>query len=231
MKSDSLAFPLALAPSRYMVRVFGWMSAALGVTALSAFVVAGTPALAALILGNQLAFFGLLFLELGMVIYLTRSMEKMSLPAVQGAFLGYSVVNGLTLSVVFLVFTAESLASTFVITAGMFGATAAYGYFTRADLSRLGSLLVMALFGLIIAGVVNLFWANSALYWGTSVVGVLVFVGLTAYDMQKLKFMSTSGEAGTAEAEGKQAIRGALALYLDFLNMFLYLLRLFGRRR
>lgn len=234
MDTQSLVVSTSAAQSWFLTRVFGWMSLALAVTAATSFGVAATPALVQLIVGNPWAFWGLLILELVTVVYLTRNLGRMSLATAQGAFLGYAVVNGLTLSLIFLVYTAGSLASTFVVTAGMFGATAAYGYFTKADLSRWGSVLLMGLFGLILAGVVNLFWANSALYWLTTVLGILIFTGLTAYDLQRLKRLRETAAEGTGdveEAEGKLALLGALLLYLDFINMFLYLLRLLGRRK
>jgi FtsH-binding integral membrane protein len=145
-------------------------------------------------------------------------------------FAGYSVLNGLTLSVIFFAFTTESIASVFFISAGTFAAMSAFGYFTKKDLTKLGNILIMALVGLIIASLVNMFMNSETLYWISSYVGVLIFVGLIAYDTQKLKKLNVIGNEGTDE-DKKEAIIGALTLYLDFINLFLFLLRIFGRRR
>ena len=145
-------------------------------------------------------------------------------------FFLYSALTGITFSVIFVIYTSESLASTFLITAGTFGAMSFYGYVTKKDLTSIGNLCFMGLIGVIIASVVNLFFPSSFLYTVTTYIGVLVFVGLTAYDTQKIKQMGPSVQTGT-EAERKASIIGALRLYLDFINLFLMLLRLFGRRR
>ena len=145
------------------------------------------------------------------------------------SFLAYSFLNGLTLSVVFLAYTKSSIASTFFVTAGTFAAMSLYGYFTKKDLSSWGNLFFMALIGLIIATIVNVFWANTTLYWITTYAGVLIFVGLTAYDTNRIKQMLANQEVN--EGTQKLALLGALTLYLDFINMFLYLLRIFGDRR
>jgi FtsH-binding integral membrane protein len=145
-------------------------------------------------------------------------------------FLAYAVTNGVTLACIFLMYTKSSIASTFFVSAGTFGAMSAYGYATKRDLTGLGSFCMMGLFGLIIASVVNLFLGSPMIYWLTTFMGVIVFVGLTAYDTQKIKQLNIIGNEGTDE-DRKEAIHGALVLYLDFINLFLYLLRLFGRRR
>jgi FtsH-binding integral membrane protein len=145
-------------------------------------------------------------------------------------FVGYSALTGLTLSVIFLVYTAESLATTFFVTAGTFGLMSAYGYVTKRDLTGLGSFLMMGLIGMVLASVVNMFFNNSTVYWITTYIGILIFVGLTAYDTQKIKQMSALGLEG-GEMEQKGAIMGALRLYLDFINLFLLLLRLMGNRK
>jgi len=180
--------------------------------------------------GNQIVFFGLILSELALVFYLSFRIAKMSVQAASVAFVVYSLLNGLTLSIIFLAFTAGSLASTFFVTAGTFGFMSAYGYFTKTDLTRIGNICFMALIGLILATVVNIFWNNSALYWITTYVGVLIFVGLTAYDTQKIKRIGQMVDEGSDEGK-KAAVMGALALYLDFINLFLMLLRIFGRRR
>ena len=171
-------------------------------------------------------FFVLIFAELGMVFYLSARIEKMQPTTATGLFLGYSVLNGLTLSTIFLAYTRTSIAGTFLITAGMFAALAVYGLVTRRDLSGLGSFLFMGLIGVILASIVNIFLKSPALYWGISMIGVLVFIGLTAYDVQRIKHIGEQGIMAQGEvAIHKGAIIGALALYLDFINLFLMLLR------
>jgi FtsH-binding integral membrane protein len=145
-------------------------------------------------------------------------------------FIAYSALNGLTLSLIFVIYTAESIASTFFITAGTFAVMSIYGYTTKADLSKWGNLLFMGLVGILIASVVNIFLQDEMLYWITTYAGVLIFVGLTAYDTQKIKATNIIGNEGT-EDDSKEAIMGALTLYLDFINLFLYLLRIFGRKK
>ncbi|HNL40564.1 MAG TPA: Bax inhibitor-1/YccA family protein [Saprospiraceae bacterium] len=214
----------------FMSRVYAWMSLALVITALVSLVTASTPAIFQVIFGNRLIFYGLLIGEIALVVWLSAAIGRMSASQATLLYLGYSALNGLTLSVIFLVYTAGSIFSTFLITAGTFAAMSLYGYFTKRDLTSLGNLLLMALIGLIIASVVNIFWQNSTFYWITTYAGVLIFTGLVAYDTQKIKNMNELGNEGTEE-DRKEAIMGALALYLDFINLFLYLLRLFGSRR
>ncbi|QIP15899.1 Bax inhibitor-1/YccA family protein [Spirosoma aureum] len=214
----------------FMTQVYGWMTVALLVTATISIWVASSPAVLELIFGNRLVFYGLLIGEVLLVMYLSAAVQRVSAQMAMAMFLGYAVMNGLTLSCIFLLYTGGSIASTFFVTAGTFGAMSAYGYFTKRDLTSWGGFLMMALIGLIIASVVNLFWQNETLYWIATYAGVLIFVGLTAYDTQKIKEMNIIGNVGTDE-DRKEAIMGALRLYLDFINMFLYMLRLFGRRR
>ncbi len=229
--------PITLTPediqreqASFITKVYGWMSGALFITAAVAMFVASTPALVQVIFGNRLVFYALLFGELALVGWLSLAVQRMSAATATAAFIGYAALNGLTLAVIFLVFTAGSIASTFLITAGTFGAMSLYGYTTKRDLTTLGNLLMMALFGLIIASIVNWFWSNSTLYWIITYAGVLIFVGLVAYDTQKIKNMNIIGNEGTEE-DRKEAIMGALTLYLDFINLFLFLLRIFGRRK
>ena len=172
----------------------------------------------------------LIILELGLVIGISAGINKLSSTAASGLFFLYSALNGVTLSLVFLVYTQESITTTFLITAGTFGAMSFYGFVTKKDLTSIGNLAFMALIGIIIASIVNMFFASSMLYTIISYGGVLIFVALTAYDTQKLKKMGQKLEAGS-ETERKTAILGALRLYLDFINLFLFLLRIFGRRR
>ncbi len=214
----------------FINRVYAWMGGALLLTALVAMVTASSPALLQLIFGSKFLFYGLLFGELGLVWYLSSSIQRMSASAATAWFLGYAFLNGLTLSFIFLLYTAASLAGTFFVTAATFGAMSLYGYYTKKDLTTWGNLLLMALIGLILASVVNWFFNNETLYWITTYVGIIIFVGLVAYDTQKIKNMNIIGNEGTEE-DHKEAIMGALALYLDFINLFLYMLRLLGRRK
>jgi FtsH-binding integral membrane protein len=214
----------------FLARVYGWMSFALLITAVTAWMVVAMPALTQAIFGSRSTIMGLFIAELALVMGLTWGINKISASLATFGFFVYSILNGLTLSVIFLVYTASSIASTFVITATMFGVLSIYGFVTKRDLTGFGHFLMMALIGLVIASVVNLFVASNMLYWITSYVGVFVFVGLTAYDTQKIKRLNAQEFAGE-EQERKVAILGALALYLDFINLFLYLLRFFGRRK
>ncbi|WP_400191843.1 Bax inhibitor-1/YccA family protein [Hymenobacter sp. B81] len=216
--------------ARFMTQVYGWMAGALALTGGVAMVVGGSAELQELVFGNRLVFWGLLLLEVFVVGWLSARIFAMPARQAVGAFAAYLVLNGLTLGLVFMVYTTGSLASTFFVTAGTFGAMSLYGYFTRTDLSSWGNLLFMALIGLVIASLVNLFWANEMLYWITTYVGVLLFVALTAYDTQKVKQLAFIG-LDDEETDRKAAVLGALTLYLDFVNLFLYLLRLFGRRK
>jgi len=214
----------------FITKVYSWMTLALVITAVVAMLTASSPALINLIFGNRIGFWVLVLGQLGLVMYLSSAINRMSATVATAAFIVYSVVTGLVLSSIFVLYTASSIAATFFVTAGTFGAMSMYGYYTKRDLTKLGSLLVMALIGLIIASVVNIFWANSTLYWITTYAGVLIFVGLIAYDTQKIKAMNIIGNEGTEE-DRKEAIMGALTLYLDFINLFLYLLRLLGSRK
>ncbi len=207
-----------------------WMAWGLVVTAVVAAGVANSPSLVRAMFGNPVLLIGLIVAELAMVVGLSAGVRRLSPTAAAALFLVYSALNGLTLSVVFLVYTTASVSTTFFVTAGMFGAMAAYGYLTRRDLTRIGSLCFMALIGLILASVVNWFLASPGLYWLITYGGIAIFVGLTAYDVQKLRAIATSVEGDEALLR-KSAILGALALYLDFINLFLLLLRVLGRRR
>ncbi|MBK7441234.1 MAG: Bax inhibitor-1/YccA family protein [Chitinophagales bacterium] len=221
---------IQLEQARFMTRVYTWMAFALTITGAIAYIVAGTPSLVYAIVSNQLLFFGLIIAEIVLVGYLATAVAKMSAQRATALFIGYAVLNGLTLSVIFLAYTLGSIASTFFVTAGTFGIMSAYGYFTKKDLTSMGNLLMMALLGLIIASVVNIFLKSEMLYWIATYAGILIFVGLTAYDTQKIKNMNIIGNEGTEE-DRKEAVMGALILYLDFINLFLMLLRLFGRRK
>lgn len=206
------------------------MSVALIITGLVAIWTASNAALMGFLLEGQWTFIGLIILEFVLVAYLVLWIKNMSSQMAALVFILYSMVNGFTLSVIFLIYTADSIASTFFITAGTFAVMSAYGYFTKSDLSRLGNILLMGLMGLIIASVVNVFFQDETLYWITTYAGVLIFTGLIAYDTQKLKELNIIGNEGTDE-DRKEAIIGALTLYLDFINLFLKLLRILGRRK
>jgi len=216
----------------FLAKVFNWMAIGLGLTGITAFMVANSEAAKQLIFGNKIVFYGLILGELGMVIYLSARIQKISAQAATGLFVAYSVLNGATLAAIFLAYTATSIASTFFIAAGMFVGMAAYGTVTKKDLSSMGSFLFMGLIGMIIAAVVNMIIGSSMISWVISAVGVLVFTGLTAYDVQKISRIGANGIMDSGEAAiRKGAIMGALALYLDFINLFLSLLHLLGDRR
>jgi hypothetical protein len=216
--------------SRFLVKVYGWMAAALTITGLVAIFTAMTPSLIGLIFSNRIGFWILLGLQFGIVWYLSARIEKMSATTAVAAFILYSVITGFVLSMIFLVFTAASIASTFFVTAGTFAFMSILGYYTKTDLTSFGRILMMALVGLILASIVNFFMESSTLYWITTYAGVLIFTGLIAYDTQKKKNMNIIGNEGTDE-DKKEAILGALTLYLDFINLFLFLLRILGNRK
>lgn len=214
----------------FINKVYAWMCLALAITGFVALRTVSSEAMMNLILGSQFVLMGLFIVEIGLVVWMVSAINRISSNMAIGLFLLYSALNGLTLSVLLLIYTGASVATTFFITAGTFGAMSAYGYFTKKDLTSWGNLLFMALIGMIIASVVNIFWHNSALYWLVTYAGVLIFVGLTAYDTQKIKKMSLELDIESEEGR-KGAIMGALALYLDFINLFILLLRIFGNRR
>lgn len=216
--------------ARFITKVFGWMSVALAITGAMAMYTATSESLLSFVFGSKLTFFGLIILELVLVGFLSARIRRMNATTATAIFVGYSLLNGLTLSSIFLLYTSSSIASTFFITAGTFAVFALVGYTTKTDLTRLGSLLFMAVIGIIIATVVNMFLGSSQLDYIISFVGVLVFTGLVAYDTQKIKEMNIIGNEGTDE-DRKEAIMGALTLYLDFINLFIFLLRLFGDRK
>ncbi|BCL59826.1 membrane protein [Desulfomarina profundi] len=218
------------ASTLFLAKVFNWMAAGLGITGLVAYFTASTG-LAMTIIGSPL-FFILVLAELGMVFYLSARIGKIQASTASSLFIGYSVLNGLTLSVIFLAYTSSSIAGTFFITAGMFGAMAVYGLVTKRDLSGWGSFLFMGLIGIIIASIVNIFLKSSGMAWMISILGVFIFTGLTAYDVQKIKRIGEEGIMSQGmEMIKKGAIMGALTLYLDFINLFLMLLRFFGGSR
>ncbi len=221
------------ASTLFLAKVFNWMAVGLGLTGLIAYLTASSPAMLQLIFGNKLIFFGLIFGELGLVLFLSGRLQALSAATATGLFLAYSALNGLTLSVILISYTMTSVAATFFITAGMFASMAIYGFVTKKDLTGLGSFMVMGLIGMILASVVNIFVGNSMVSWVVSAIGVIVFTGLTAYDVQRITRMGNeiSIMADGEAAMRKGAIMGALTLYLDFINLFLSLLRFLGSSR
>jgi len=220
------------ASTLFLAKVFNWMAAGLGLTGLTALLVVGSPAMQQAIFGNKLVFFGLIFGELGLVVYLSARLEKISALTATSLFLAYSVLNGATMSAILLLYTGASVAATFFVAGGMFVAMAVYGTVTKKDLTSLGSFLFMGLIGMIIASLVNIFIGSAMISWVVSAIGVLVFTGLTAYDVQKITAIGAGGIMSQGEAAiRKGAIMGALALYLDFVNLFIHLLRFMGDRR
>lgn len=216
----------------FVNKVYVWMGLALTITGIVAMRVADSGAFMGMFTGSSSAmpFYILIAIELGLVWWMVSRIDSMSSGFATALFILYSALNGVTLSVLFYVYTSASIASTFFITAGTFGICSAYGYFTKKDLTSIGGFLFMALIGIIIATIVNIFLASSTLYWIISYAGVAIFIGLTAYDTQKIKNMSLEVDADSEQGK-KGAVMGALALYLDFINMFIFLLRIFGNRR
>jgi len=207
-------------------QVYAWMGAGLAITALMSLITLSSPAMLNAVLGNRLVFYGIMIGELVLVFTLVGAINKMSASTATLVFIAYSALNGITLSGVALAYTASSITSTFVTTAGMFGAMSIFGFMTKRDLTSWGSFLFMGLIGVVIASVVNIFVGSSSVSWVISGIGVIVFTGLTAYDTWKIKAMAAQGTEGR-----KPAILGALTLYLDFINLFLMLLRFTGNRR
>ena len=214
----------------FMHMVYGWMSLGLFVTGACGAYMASDPRMIVNLIHNPILFYGLMLGELGLVMFLSAAMARMESSTAKFAFLFYAALTGVSLSVVYLVYTSQSIASTFFLTAGLFGVMAAYGYTTKTDLTTMGNILFMALIGLVLATIVNIWLHSAAIQWATTYIGIIIFTGLTAYDSQKIKALYRPGADGTEE-ETKGAILGALALYLDFINLFLSLLRATGKRR
>ncbi len=228
--SESSGISLQQSLSAFIVKVYGWMAFALAVTALSSWTVVSSPELLRLVVLNKLVFYGLIIGELLLVVGVVGLINKISASTATALFIAYSVINGLTLSAILIRFTGATIGSTFIVTAGLFGVMALIGTVTKRDLTSVGNIAFMALLGVIIASIVNFFLQSSTLYWILTYVGVVVFVALTAYDAQKIKAMFLDGD-DSSESRGKIAILGALALYLDFINLFILLLQIFGGRR
>ena len=229
-ESESTRWSTTSALPVLMRKVYTWMALALVITGDTAYGVANSPAILQMIVTNKILFFGLLIGVLALVWGVSAMIDRLSLTTATLLFVLYSVINGVTLSFIFLAYTYQSITSVFFITAGTFAAMALFGYFTKTDLSSMGRILFMALIGLIIATIVNIFLKSSGFAMILNYLGVLIFVGLTAWDTQKIKQMLSMAE-DTGETAQKIALMGALSLYLDFINLFLYLLRIFGSSR
>ena len=212
----------------FMRGVYGWMCGGLAITAVTAWLVASSPTLTSAIFGNRAVFWILALAQLGIVFALSARVDRMAASTATLLFVAYSGLTGVTLSSILLVFTGESVFTTFVVAAGMFGALATYGTVTRRELSGLGQFLFMGLIGLVLASIVGIFWHNDAFQFLISFVGVIVFAGLTLYDAQRLKALAFATSTGPTSGT---TIVGALTLYLDFINLFLFLLRFLGNRR
>lgn len=233
MEMNQLAKPYAAKAAQITLfrSVYVWMTLALVITAFVAMYVAKSYTLLAAIAQNSLLFWGLLIAEIGVVWYLSARISSISFTKATVLFILYSILNGVTLSFIFAIYTAASIASTFFITAGTFAVVAIFGYVTKKDLSKIGNICIMALIGIIIASLVNLFLKSAMMDVVISYIGVLLFVGLTAYDTQKIKRLLSADDMEVNETTQKIALLGAMTLYLDFINLFLYLLRLLGDRK
>lgn len=220
----SLAFP------SLMRKVYVWMTMALAITGLTAYGVATSPTLLQMIYGSRFGIWVLIIAELALVFWISARIEKLSLTSATLLFILYSVLNGATLASIFFIYSPSAITKVFFITAGTFGVMALYGYFTKSDLTSWGKILMMGVLGLIIALIVNMFLKSAMMDLILSGIGVLVFTGLTAYDTQKIKQL-LAVQTDMGEGAQKIALLGALSLYLDFINLFIYLLRIFGREK
>ena len=228
ISQEQVQAPSRTAANTLVRSVYIWMCTALLLSGATATLVAGSPRILELILSSRAAFWILLIAQFGLVWAISAHVTSFRLPTLSGLFMLYSVLTGITFSVYFLIFTAESIASTFFITAGTFAVMSVYGFVTKADLTKWSNLLLMGLIGIIIASVVNFFLQNETVYWVVTYLGVLIFTGLVAYDTQKIKALAYAPDN---EHTQKLAICGALSLYLDFINLFIMLLRIFGQRK
>lgn len=215
--------------TRVINQVYTWMTLGLALTATVGYYAAESQMLRNLIFSNGFVMIGLIIAQLGIVVGLSAGINRLSGSAATGLFILYSALTGLTFSVIFMVYTYSSIASTFFVTSGTFAAMSVFGHTTKRDLTKLGSIAFMALIGIILASLVNMFMQNSMLELGISVIGVLLFTGLTAYDAQRIKEMAATVSDG--ESEAKVSVMGALSLYLNFINLFLMLLRFLGVSR
>lgn len=221
---------VAVSEASFISKVFLWMAGGLAVSGLAAYWTLSTPAIRQLVFGTRWTILALVVVELGLVLWLSARAMRMNTSTARLVFLGYSFLNGVTLSAIFLVYTLGSLGTTFAIASGTFLFFALYGLTTKKDLTSLGNLAVMGLIGVVIAGAVNMFLKSTALMWVSTFIGIAVFMGLIAWDTQKLKAIHAAGHE-SEDFKSKAVILGALALYLDFVNLFILLLRIFGRQR
>ncbi|MBQ7578060.1 MAG: Bax inhibitor-1/YccA family protein [Synergistaceae bacterium] len=212
-------------------KVYQFMALGLIITSVAAYLTASSPAMINFLFGSRAPLIIAVVVELGLVFYLGFAINKISAGTALILFLLYSLVNGLTCSVLLLVYTQASIYQAFFTTAGMFGVMSIYGLYTKRDLTGMGSFLIMGLFGLIIAGLINMFMRSTGMEMAISIMGIIIFMGLTAYDTAKIKQLSMTVNGADDSALTKIAVIGALQLYLDFINLFIYLLRLFGKRR
>ena len=217
--------PAEIQTRSFIQKVYTWMSVGLAVTGACAMFMASNPDMIKALVQTKFLFYGLMIAQFGLVIFLSGWVRTMDTNTARAAFVFYSALTGVTMSVIFLIYTRDSIASTFFITAGLFGVMSVYGQMTKTDLTSMGRFMFMGLIGVVLASLVNWFIQSPAISWALSIMSVIIFTGLTAYDTQKLKAMSADG------GNGNLAISGALTLYLDFINLFLSLLRLTGRRR
>ena len=208
--------------------VYGWMAAGLVITATTSWLVASSPTIAVAIASNRLLFWAIIIAQLGLVFALSARVHTLAPATASVLFVAYSALTGVTLSFILLVYTGASIATTFLVTAGMFGALAMYGTLTQRNLQGARQFLFMGLVGVVLASLVNIFWQNDGLQFVISFIGVIVFTGLAAYDAQRLRAMALAMPSGQIAS---YAIVGALALYLDFINLFLFMLRFMGHRR
>ncbi|WP_044178288.1 Bax inhibitor-1/YccA family protein [Phytobacter massiliensis] len=230
-RSDSIVSSARTGLQTYMAQVYGWMTCGLLLTAFVAWYTLYNQNVLMAIYSSQLVFFGLIIAQLALVFVLSGLIHKLSAGMATTLFMLYSALTGLTFSGVLFAYTAQSIAATFVVTAGMFGAMSLYGFTTKRDLSGMGSILFMALIGIVLASLVNFWLKSERLMWIVTYIGVIVFVGLTAYDTQRLKNIGAQIDVSDRGHLRKYSILGALTLYLDFINLFLMLLRIFGNRR
>ena len=225
------AYTTRFAVSAILKNVYLWMTMALAISGLTAMLVAGNAELMQTIYAGRGTLFVLFLVQFGLIWLISARIGSMSFVTATLLYIAYSVVTGVTLSSIFLLFTTGSIASVFFITAGTFAALSIYGFVTKKDLSTWRSYLIMGLIGLIIASIVNWFLASEMMYWIISYVGVAIFIGLTAYDTQKIKQLAYACHMEDEETRNKVALLGAITLYLDFINLFLYILRIFGKRK
>ncbi len=223
-------YVMSSSPREFMYKVYGWMGAGLAITAGISYWIASTPALYMQLFKSPGLMMGIILAQLGTVLLISFMRDKLSYAGIVTAFAFYAGLVGITLSSLLIVYTAESVATAFIITAGMFTAMALYGYFTKSDLSSMGNMLMMGLFGLILAMLVNMWFQSSAIQYYISLAAVGIFTLLTAYDVQNIKRLAESMMVD-AETRNKIAVMGALSLYMNFINLFIHILQLFGKRR